>query len=78
MHLQDFIALKFRKEKGTVLMIKGDQPFHQRKLFIKMVKPLLILLMMADSNQPHMDKLRFMVLMVDDHIRISMSEINDE
>ena len=25
-----------------------------------------------------MDKLRFMVLMVDDHIRMSMSELNDE
>ena len=33
---------------------------------------------MADSNQPLMYKLRFMVLMVDDHIRMSMSELNDE
>ena len=33
---------------------------------------------MADLNQPHMEKLWFMVLMVDDHIRMSMSEINDE
>ena len=43
-----------------------------------MEKPLLILLRMADSNQPHMDKLRFMVLMADDHIRMSMPDINDE
>ena len=47
-------------------------------MFIKMEKPLLILMWMADSNHPHTDKFRFMVLMVDDHIRISMSEINDE
>ena len=33
---------------------------------------------MADSNYPHMDKLRFMVLIVDDNIRMSMSELNDE
>ena len=59
-------------------MIKVGQSFHQRHIFIKMEKPLLILLSMADSNQPHMDKLRFMVLMVDDHIRMSMSELNDE
>ena len=39
--------------------------------------PLLILLMVAKSNQPHMDKLQFMVLMVDDHIKMSMTEIND-
>ena len=43
-----------------------------------MVKPLLILLRMADSNQPHTDKLRFMVLMVDDHIRMPIPELNDE
>ena len=43
-----------------------------------MAKPLLILLRMADSNQPHMDKLRFMVLMFDDHIRMYMYELNDE
>ena len=57
-------------------MIKGDQSFHQRHILIKMTKPILILLSMADSNQPHMNKLRFRVLMVDDHIRMSMSEIN--
>ena len=33
---------------------------------------------MADSNQPHMNKFWFMVLMVDDNIRMPMSEINDE
>ena len=33
---------------------------------------------MANSNQTHMNKLQFMVLMVDDHIRISMPELNDE
>ena len=78
MHLQEFIALKLRKEEGTVAMIKDDQSFHQRHIFIKMAKPLLILLRMADSNQPHMDKLRFMVLMVDDHIRMSLPDINDK
>ena len=57
-------------------MIKVDQYFHQSHIFIKTAKPLLVLLRMADSNQPHMEKLRFMVLMVDDHIRMSMSEIN--
>ena len=77
MHLQEFIALNLRKEEGTSTMIKDDQSFHQRHIFIKMAKPLLILLRMAASNQPHMDKLQFMVLMVDDHIRISMPEIND-
>ena len=41
-----------------------------------MAKPLLILLRMADSNQPHINKFWFVVLMVDDHIRISMPEIN--
>ena len=43
-----------------------------------MEKPLLILLRMADSNQTLMDKTRFMVLMVDDHIRMSITEINYE
>ena len=43
-----------------------------------MAKPLLIILRVADSNHPHMDKLWFMVLMFDDHIRMSMSELNDE
>ena len=43
-----------------------------------MSNPLLILLRMADSNQPHMDKLKFVVLMFDDHIRMSMPEINYE
>ena len=43
-----------------------------------MAEPLLVLLRMFNSNQPHMDKLRFMVLMVDDHIRMSMPDLNDE
>ena len=43
-----------------------------------MEKPLLILLRMADSNQPHVYKLRFMVLMVGDRIRVSMPELTDE
>ena len=43
-----------------------------------MAKPFFILLRMADSNQTHMDKLQFMVLMVDDNIRISMPDLNDE
>ena len=33
---------------------------------------------MDDSNHPHMDKLWFIFLMGDDHIRMSMSELNDE
>ena len=43
-----------------------------------MTKPILILLSMAYSNHPHTDKLRFMVLTVDDHIRMSMIDLNDE
>ena len=43
-----------------------------------MSKPLLILLKMADSNQPHMYKLRCMIRMVYEHIRMSMPELNDE
>ena len=59
-------------------MTKGHKYFHQKNIRIKMAKPLLILLKMTDSNHPHMDKIRFMVLMVDDHIRIFMLDINDE
>ena len=59
-------------------MIKQDQPFHQRHILIKMAEPLLIIMRMADSNQPHMEKLQSMVLMVYDHIRMSMPEINYE
>ena len=33
---------------------------------------------MADSNHLHMDKLRFMFLMVDYHTRMSMPELNYE
>ena len=43
-----------------------------------MAKPLLILLRLSDSNQPHMYKLRSVFLMVYDHIRMSMPEINYE
>ena len=43
-----------------------------------MTKPILIILRMVDSNQPHMEKLRFILLMVDEHIRMSMPEINYE
>ena len=32
----------------------------------------------ADSNQPYMDKPWFMVLMVDDQIRMFMPELKDE
>ena len=59
-------------------MIKYDQSFHQNHIFIKMENVLLIILGMADSNQPHMKNLRFMVLMVDDHIRMSILELNYE
>ena len=78
MHLQGFIALKLMKEEGTVAIIKDDQPFHQRHIFIKMCKPHLILLRMVYSHYLHRDKLRLMVLMVDDHIRMSMPDINNE
>ena len=40
-----------------------------------MVKPLLILLVMANSNHPHIHKLRFTVIMVDDHISMSMPQM---
>ena len=59
-------------------MIKDDQSFHQRHIFIKMVKPLLIILRIADLNQPHVDMLWFIVIVVDDHIRMSMPELNNE
>ena len=77
-NLQKFTALKLRKEEVTDVMIKYDQSFHKSYIFIKIAKPLLIILRMANSNHPHMDKLRFMVLMFDDHIRISMPKLNDE
>ena len=59
-------------------MNKEDKYFLKRHILIKMAKALLILLMMADSNQPHMDKIRFMVLIFDDHIIIYMSQLKDE
>ena len=77
-HLQDFIALNLRKEEGTVAIIKYYQSFHQRQIFIKMEKTLLILLRMDDSKHPHMHKLHFMVLIVDDNTRMSIPEINYE
>ena len=57
-------------------MIKDNQSFHQRHTLIKMEKPLIIILRISDSNQPHMYKLRSMVLMVYDHIMMSMAELN--
>ena len=59
-------------------MIKYDKSFHKSHIFIKMAKPLLNILSMANSNYPQMEKLRFMVLTVDDHIRIYMPELNNE
>ena len=59
-------------------MIKYNQYFHQRHIFIKIVKSILIIMSMGNSKQPHMEKLRFMVLIVDDHISISMPKLNDE
>ena len=62
-HLKDLIALELRKEERTVAMAKDDQSFIQRYMLIKTEKLLLIIIRMADLNQPHMDTLRFMVLM---------------
>ena len=59
-------------------MIKYNQSFHQRHIFIKTAKPLQIILRMDDSNHLHMENLQFMVLMGDDHIRMYMPEINNE
>ena len=59
-------------------MIKYDQSFHQIHILIKMAKPLLILLRMSKSNQPHIEKLWFVVLVVDDHTRMSIPDINGE
>ena len=59
-------------------MIKDHQYFYQRKIFIKMAKPLLIILNMADSNQPQLYKLQFILLVVGDHIKMSMTEPHDE
>ena len=77
-HFQEFISLKLRNEEGNVEMIKDYQSFHQSNIFIKMANSTLILLRMSDSNYPHMDKLRFMLLMVNYHIRMYISELNDE
>ena len=59
-------------------MIKDYQSFNYRHIFIKMVNHLLIILMMADSNHPQMENLGFMVLIVDDHIRMFMSNLNNK
>ena len=59
-------------------MIKYDQYFHQMHIFIKIAKPHLIILRMVNSNQTHTDKLGFMILVFDYHIRMSMPELNDE
>ena len=77
-HLQEFIALNLSNEEVTFSMIKDDQYFHQSHIFIKMEIPLLIIMRMSDSNQTHMENIRFMVLMVDNNIRMSMPELNDE
>ena len=77
-HLQYFIALKLMKEGGTDAMIKYDQYFHQMHIFIKIANPLLIILRMVNLNQPHTDKLGFMILMFDYRIRMSMPELNYE
>ena len=58
-------------------MIKDHQYFHQRHIFIKMENHFLIIMSMADSNQPHLYKLLFVVLVFDDHIKMSMPELND-
>ena len=76
-HLREFIALNWKKQQGTFAMIKDDKYFHQKNIWIKMAKPILVLLRIADSNHPHMDKLRIMVLMIDDNIRIFMLDLND-
>ena len=59
-------------------MIKDDQSFHQIHIFIIMTNPLLIILRTDESNQPHIDKLRFMVLVVHYHVRMSIPDLNDE
>ena len=78
MHLQEFIVFKLRKEEESDEMITYDQYFHPRQIFTKMAKHLLIIMSMDDSNQTHMERLRSMVLIFDDHIRMSMTDINDE
>ena len=77
-HLQEFIALKLRKEEVTVSMIKDNQSFHQSHIFIKMAKLLLIIMRMDNSNQPHIVKLRLLVLMFDYHISMYTPDLNDK
>ena len=77
-HMQKFIESKVGKGEETVAMIKDNQSLYETYIFIKMTKPFVILLRMAKSNQPRMDKLQFMVLIVDHHIRMSMPESNGD
>ena len=56
MNVQEVIVLKLRKEEGTDEIMKGNQSFHQRHNLIKMANPLLIILMITDLNQPHMER----------------------
>ena len=77
MHLREFIEFKIVKEEGTVAIIK-DQSFHKKYIWLKIEKNILNIMRMANSNKPQMDKLQFMVLMVDDHIRMSMPELINE
>ena len=76
MNLQKFVALKFRKEEGNVATVKDYQSFHKRNIFLKTSNILLIILRMANSNQPHMNNIQFIVLMSDNHIRMSMPDLN--
>ena len=78
MHLQEFMALKLRKEEGTVAMIKDSHYFNQRQIIIIMEKLLLILMRMDESNHPHTENLWFMIPMVNDHIRMSLLELNND
>ena len=43
-----------------------------------MENPKLFILRIVKSNQPHMEKLGFTVFMVDDRIRMSITELNNE
>ena len=42
--LQEFVALRLRKEEVTGSMIKEDKSFHQRHILVKIENPLLVLL----------------------------------
>ena len=77
-HLQELIVLRLSNEEGTAAMIQNYLSFHQSWIWMKMLKPLLFILMMADSNHRHMDKLWFMVLIIYDHVKMSMPDLNNE